>query len=77
MALITSRAHLTACEEDRWGAIPVHRLPFENTLHEGDHKRVIALRRRLAELKRSLRPDIVHLNTLGASLLFHLLTAAH
>ena len=74
VALITSRDGLTACEEDRWGAIPVHRLPFEATLHGGDHERVIALRRRLAELKRALRPDVVHLNTSGASLLFHLLT---
>jgi glycogen(starch) synthase len=75
VALITSRAGLTACEEDRWGAIPVYRLPFEATLHGCDHEQVIALRRRLAELKRALRPDVVHLNTSGASLLFHLLTA--
>jgi len=75
VALITSRDGLTACEEDRWGAIPVHRLPFAATLHADDHAQVIALRRRLAELKRTLRPDVVHLNTSGASLLFHLLTA--
>lgn len=74
VALITSRAGLTECEEDRWGAIPVHRLPFEAVLHGCDHERVIALRRRLAALKRALRPDVVHLNTSGASLLFHLLT---
>lgn len=75
VVLITSRAGLTACEEDRWGTIPVYRLPFEATLHGGDHEGVIALRRRLAELKRALRPDVVHLNTSGASLLFHLLTS--
>lgn len=75
VALITSRAGLTECEEERWGTIPVHRLPFEATLHSEDHEKVIALRRRLAELKRALRPDVVHLNTSGASLLFHLLTA--
>jgi glycogen(starch) synthase len=75
VALITSRAGLTACEEDRWGAIPVQRLPFEAVLHSRDHERVIALRRHLAALKRTLRPDVVHLNTSGASLLFHLLTS--
>lgn len=74
VVLITSRADLTACEEDRWGTIPVHRLPFEAALHGGDHQQVVALRRRLAELKRALHPDVVHLNTSGASLLFHLLT---
>ena len=74
VALITSRAGLTELEEDRWGAIPVYRLPFEATLHARDSQRVIVLRRRLAELKRAIRPDVVHLNTSGASLVFHLLT---
>ena len=75
VALITSRTGLTTCEEDRWGAIPVHRMPFATTLDRCDYEGVITLRRRLAELKRALRPDVVHLNTSGKSLAFHLLTS--
>ncbi len=74
IAVVTSRSGLTECEEDRQGAVPVYRLPFEASLRARDYRRVIALRRRLAALKENLRPDVVHLNTSGASLLFHLLT---
>lgn len=74
VALVTSRSGLTECEEDCLGAMPVYRLPFEASLRERDYAGVIALRRRLAALKEILRPDVVHLNTSGASLLFHLLT---
>jgi glycosyltransferase involved in cell wall biosynthesis len=75
VALITSRAGLTTSEEERWRGMPVYRLPFAATLQGCDHDGVIALRRRVAELKRALRPDVIHLNTSGASLVFHLLTS--
>jgi glycogen(starch) synthase len=74
VAVVTSRPGLTELEEERCGAIRVYRFPFEDSLSNRDHARVIALRRHLAELKRAIQPHVVHLNTSGASLVFHLLT---
>jgi glycogen(starch) synthase len=54
--------------------IPVRRFWFHTTLAANDVDRVAATLRTVAQLKGALAPDLIHLNTLGPSLLFHLET---
>ena len=74
IAVLTTHPGLGECEEDRWRGVTVYRLPFDSALRQRDYPRVISLRRDIVDLKRAIRPDVVHLNTASACLVFHLLT---
>lgn len=58
---------------ERMGSIPVHRLPIWESLRRNDVKALFSVRKAVAELKRELKPDIVHLH-FGASAFYHLQT---
>jgi glycogen synthase len=57
--------------------VTVRRFLFHQTLAASDLKSVSGTLRQVARLKQELRPDIVHLNTLGPSVLFHLASSRH
>lgn len=76
LLVVTSHGAPDAPLEHIWGDIPMYRLPFEVALAERDVEQIMAARRRVAELKRSFQPDLVHLYHLGRSALFHLETVA-
>lgn len=59
-----------------WDGVRVRRFPFHQVLLKGDAGRTFDLMRAVAGMKRSIRPDIVHLNTVGSSVFFHLETAS-
>jgi glycosyltransferase involved in cell wall biosynthesis len=73
--VVTSHGHLDLPDEASFQGIPVHRFPFRQALSSGDIELLFATRRRLAELKRAIEPELVHINGLGASTIFHLQTA--
>jgi glycogen(starch) synthase len=54
--------------------IPVRAWPFYETLARRDPSRLAALRGEIRELKNEFQPDLVHLNTLTYSAVFHLET---
>jgi glycogen(starch) synthase len=57
--------------------IPVYRLPFFSG-GRGSLEPMLEIRRRVAKLKRDFTPDLVHINSYGRSVLFHLnTTGAH
>lgn len=56
--------------------VAVRRFLFHQTLAAGDMARLSETLRQVARLKRALRPDLVHLNTLGPSVLFHMASSA-
>jgi len=60
-----------------WPGVAVRRFPFHPALGETDMGRTFELMRQVAQLKRSFQPDLVHLNTLGPSVLFQLGTEKH
>ena len=64
-------------EEMDYSGVTVRRFPFHQTLSAGDVGPVSGTLRRVSRLKQELRPDLVHLNTLGPSVLFHLATSRH
>jgi len=60
--------------EDEVDGIRVIRLPFWRG--HGDIDEIVALRRRMAAIKRSFSPVLVHTNALGATDFFHSITAS-
>lgn len=50
--------------------VPVHRFRFHQALATRDADAIAATSRQVGELRARLRPDVVHLNTLGPSVLF-------
>lgn len=62
--------------EDSFEGVPVYRFPFRDALSSGRVEDVIAVRRRVGDLKASFTPDLVHLNDAGPDVFFHLVTTA-
>jgi len=63
-------------ETDLMG-VTVRRFLFHQALAAGDLEWVSGTLRQVSRLKQELRPDIVHLNTLGPSMFFHLASSRH
>ena len=59
------------------GGVGVRRFPFHSVLAANDLERMADILRRLARLEHDLLPELVHLNTLGPSVLFHRSTPGH
>lgn len=57
-----------------FSGVTVRRFPFHRPLASNDLERTAIVLAQIARLKRELAPDLVHLNTLGPSILFHLRT---
>lgn len=57
-----------------YDGVRVHRFPFHQILSANDLQAMSAVLRAVARLKADAAPDLVHVNTLGPSVLFHLRT---
>jgi glycogen(starch) synthase len=72
--VVTSNDYFDLPEEDYFKEIPVYRFRFWSSLAKGNMNQVMELRRRIAHLKQTFLPDLVHIGFLGASVVFHLHT---
>ena len=61
--------------EIRYEGIPVYRYPFFLQGREGSLEPLIENRRRVVQLKKQFAPELVHVNSYGNSVLFHMNTA--
>ncbi|HEX9659366.1 MAG TPA: glycosyltransferase family 4 protein [Rhodothermales bacterium] len=76
-AVVTRRDSPDLPSRESYHGIPIHRLPFWTAAAGRDAERLLEVRREVAELKRSLQPDLVHLNGFApTSAMFHRLTSA-
>jgi glycosyltransferase involved in cell wall biosynthesis len=58
--------------------IPVHYFPFREALRNNRFDQIVSITRRIGDLKAQLKPDLMHVNFCGPSLVFHVRTlAAH
>ena len=58
-------------EEDDYRGIPVRRFPFWSAIATANVPEVFEIRRRVTKLKGDFAPDLIHINFLAASVLFH------
>ncbi|HEY3305034.1 MAG TPA: glycosyltransferase family 4 protein [Candidatus Binatia bacterium] len=61
--------------EELYGDIPVHRFPFFPGFQPGTINPLTEAAAKVRKLKQEFRPDLVHVNSYGCSVLFHLMTA--
>lgn len=61
--------------EGSYRGIPIYRFPFRGNLNDRNFDQLIETRQKIAALKRSFAPDLVHINTVGVDNFFHLTTA--
>ena len=63
--VVTSHSNLDLPDEDQYNDIPIYRFHFRTALLKRDLKQLIALRRQVAKLKQTFKPDVVHTNISG------------
>jgi glycogen(starch) synthase len=73
--VVTSRDDIALRNEDLYEGIPVYRFPFWTALADRNVGQLGKIIRAVAQIKRAVAPDLVHLNLTGPSVYFHLQTA--
>jgi glycogen(starch) synthase len=77
-AVLTSHDYLELPDKTHYRGIPIYRLPFREALTSGDIAHLHGLCRKVREIKENFKPDLVHVNAISPSVLFHLCaTDAH
>ena len=72
--VVTSKDLSELPPEIRYKGIPIYQFPFREALSGREIDQVIACRHGIANLKRTFQPDLIYLNGVGPSTLFHLQT---
>src|SRR6266496_2395953 len=73
--VVTSQGHSNQSTEDRYQGIPVYRFPFKNINSYTDIDELVKIQWQIAGLKRTFKPDLVHVNSVAFGNFFHLVTA--
>lgn len=72
ITVVTRRDRLDLPKEAQYQGIQIYRYPFPWTAFaKGDLDQLIEIRQQVARLKRTFRPDLVHMNCFGPSFLFY------
>ena len=69
--VLTSHDYLDLPDETNYQGIPIYRLPFLQTLRHCDAGQFVQTCQRVKKLKLTFKPDLIHLNGVGSSTLFH------
>jgi glycogen synthase len=73
--VITSHDYLDLPDQAQYRGVKVCRFPFRSAISTGNIAQLFALRREVAKLKQAFAPDLIHVNSISPSVLFHLQTA--
>ncbi len=74
LAVVTRLDDVGLPRESAFAGVPVYRLPFYQALKERDFEAIRRLTREVRHLKRVFGPSLVHISSLGPSILFHVET---
>jgi glycosyltransferase involved in cell wall biosynthesis len=78
VVVVTRHESFEQPDEVTYGDVPIRRFPFYQAFEQRDVRQLAEILRQVVRLKRSFRPDFVHVNFLGPSAVFHRQTfAAH
>ena len=69
--VVTLKENADLPEEDSFHGMRVCRWPFWTAVSSKDPFQMLSLRKRVAALKREFAPDLIHIDFLGSSVLFH------
>ncbi|REJ66501.1 MAG: glycosyltransferase family 1 protein [Planctomycetota bacterium] len=72
--VVTGQAVEQLPDVDELDGATIHRFNFRAAMGQGDVESFVRLRRGVAALKQQFAPDVIHLNGVGPSVLFHLAT---
>jgi glycogen synthase len=72
--IVTSNDYLDLPDEAEFNGIPIHRFPFRTALSSGDIVKLVEARQQVYKLKKNFAPELIHINSIGPSALFHLQT---
>jgi glycogen(starch) synthase len=73
--VVTIKSHSDQPESDEYQGIPIHRLSFWQGDNYTQIDALVEIRQKVAALKRSFSPDLIHINAVDIGNFFHLLTA--
>jgi glycogen(starch) synthase len=74
--VVTSHDYLELPDEGCYRGTVIHRFAFRKALATGDLDLLAKTRRQVAELKETMKPDLIHIDGVSPSALFHLDTVA-
>jgi glycogen synthase len=74
LSVVTDHRNLNLPDTAFLNGIPVHRFHFQKALEQHDIGHISLILRRIAELKQTIRPDLIHINTCGPGTFFQLRT---
>ena len=72
--VVAAHGWLALPDESLEGGTPIHRLPFYTALEGRDPRALLTCKRRLAVIKKTFAPDLVHLHIGGPVAFLHLAT---
>jgi glycogen(starch) synthase len=75
LVVVTSHGRYDLADETQYNGIPIYRFHTRSALGKGNLGQLIRIRRKVAKLKQSFEPDLVHINFSDPSVYFHLSTA--
>jgi glycogen(starch) synthase len=73
-AVAASHGGVKLADQTEYDGIPVHRFHYRRAIQTGALPQIIRVRKQIDNLKRSFRPDIVHIHFSDPSFYFHLQT---
>ena len=72
--IVTSHHDRALPDEDEYDGVPIRRLPFRAAVAGRDVKSFVRCMAAVKNIKREFAPDLIHVNAVGPSVLFHLKT---
>jgi len=74
LVVVTSHGKYDLADETEYNGIPVYRFHTRTAVGKGNLGQLIRIRQKVAKLKQSFEPDLVHINLSDPSAYFHLST---
>ena len=74
--IVTDHRNLNFADKMEYNGIPIYRYHFQRPLEIQDVSQITATIQKVAKLKQTFKPDLIHINTCGSNLFYHLRSAA-
>lgn len=72
--VLTSKSNSDLSDKEDYKGISIYRFPFHKGVADHNLKEIEEIKLRVIELKKKFKPDLVHINSIDASIFFHQIT---